>query len=51
LLAGADLPNAIFETFRVENVPQQHAEAPTAVSGSEQSTGNTTENAVSEELF
>jgi len=47
LLAYAGQKNAIFETFRVENMPQQHAEPPQAQSqsseGSSSNEGGTTE--------
>ncbi len=58
LLAGADLPDAIFETFRVENVPERHA--PTSAKGSpgatdgvitDSSIGEPRDSAVAEELF
>ena len=62
LLAGADQPNAIFETFRVENVPERHA--PRSIEGpaggstgalegviTDSPTGEPQDSTVAEELF
>ncbi|WP_455198183.1 penicillin-binding transpeptidase domain-containing protein, partial [Kaarinaea lacus] len=52
LLAGADFPNAIFETFRVENVPTQHAESQAVTSaGGTMTVDPNNDTEVSEELF
>ena len=52
LLAGANNPDAIFETFRVENVPKRKAET-NAVAGDKNDTENktNTNNNFSEQLF
>jgi len=51
LLAGADNPDAIFETFRVENVPQQHAETVTGSGAAGEETPRAQDGGVTEELF
>ncbi len=54
LLAGANNPNGIFETFRSENVPQQRAEDATATTTSGSAAAPTTQDnggGVPEELF
>ena len=53
LLAGADHPDAIFETFRAENVPKRHAEAvsPATVNGGAGQGRAQEENGDAEELF
>ena len=53
LLASADNPKAIFETFRVQNVPKRHAVVTPTTGGStgtEKTPGNQ-DSSVSEELF
>ena len=55
LLAGADLPDAIFETFRVENVPERNAPKSSGGStegvASESAAGESRDSTVAEELF
>jgi penicillin-binding protein 1A len=51
LLAGADLPDAIFETFRVENVPELHASSSSGDGSPDSAMDEPRESVVSEELF
>ena len=55
LLAGAGHPDAMFETFRVENVPERHAPTSTGASTGDESSDSamdgSQDNSVSEELF
>ena len=55
LLAGADLPDAIFETFRVEHVPERHApeSGQSSIEGitSDLTSEEPGDSTVSEELF
>ena len=55
LLAGADLPDAMFETFRVENVPERNAPMSsggvTEDVGSDSAVGEPRDSTVAEELF
>lgn len=51
LLASADNPQAIFETFRVDNVPKRHASSVNGVNTGASETPGNQESNVSEELF
>jgi penicillin-binding protein 1A len=51
LLASADNPHAIFETFRVQNVPKRHASATAGVGTGASETPGNQDSSVSEEIF